>query len=572
MTESHTLSLGDALKQSLEFVRFVVRRFPIVYLALLVTIFTLGLEYAAVSLMMPLAGHSSGASTGVIVVWRAIANFMGLPDQYRTWLWLFLSLMGLRMIAGLSLSVLTVWIGKQVHLSLSSDVFAYIVNLAPIRSLYEKSVGYYINLAGDDTFKSGTLVNGFLQVLVGSLSALVSMLVLWQFSPLALQLLCAFLIICVVLVGVGMVAMLKATGLAINQSRAASTTFIEALNSLRSLRSLKSEEFVTETYHSQMSNYVSQLIRVETIRVFLRTTPALVLIILGLFSIRPGVDLGVPDATVFAATLIIMRVFAALGQILTSGGQLISDVRAMKDIKGLLHILRKSEIKPSIPVHDPIQSLALNRVSFGFDRGFPIFKNFSYEFTTNRLYAIVGPSGCGKSTLADILLGLIPPDQGEVSANGGKLNQTHLRSRVVLVEQHSKIFSGTIRENLLLGLKSSDQELHEALDAVALGETIRELELGLDTRVTYQGENFSGGQRQRIGIARALIRNPDVLILDEATSALDEASRKLVVSRLRAKMSPGIVIFITHDKAIESLADVVLDIGKLNERSLKLIE
>jgi ATP-binding cassette subfamily B protein len=89
---------------------------------------------------------------------------------------------------------------------------------------------------------------------------------------------------------------------------------------------------------------------------------------------------------------------------------------------------------------------------------------------------------------------------------------------------------------------------------------VRELAQGLDTRLTYLGENFSGGQRQRLGIARALIRQPDVLILDEATSALDPATRVEVVAKLRTRMRDGIIIFITHDPAIAALADEVLSI------------
>jgi ABC-type bacteriocin/lantibiotic exporter with double-glycine peptidase domain len=87
------------------------------------------------------------------------------------------------------------------------------------------------------------------------------------------------------------------------------------------------------------------------------------------------------------------------------------------------------------------------------------------------------------------------------------------------------------------------------------------LEHGLDTRLSYLGENFSGGQRQRLGIARALVRQPDLLILDEATSALDPATRIEVVAKLRARMRDGIIIFITHDPEIAALADQVLTIG-----------
>ena len=132
----------------------------------------------------------------------------------------------------------------------------------------------------------------------------------------------------------------------------------------------------------------------------------------------------------------------------------------------------------------------------------------------------------------------------------------------MLVEQQPKIFSSSVKENLLMGLSATDQDLYSALQVVNMESTVRELEQGLDTRLSYLGENFSGGQRQRLGIARALLRKPDVLILDEATSALDPETRVQVVAKLRERMRDGIIIFITHDEEIAALADEVLKIEK----------
>jgi ATP-binding cassette subfamily B protein len=133
----------------------------------------------------------------------------------------------------------------------------------------------------------------------------------------------------------------------------------------------------------------------------------------------------------------------------------------------------------------------------------------------------------------------------------------------MLVEQQPKMFSSTIRDNLLLGARADDEQVFAALEAVNLDGMVRSLEQGLDTRLTYLGENFSGGQRQRFGIARALVHSPDVLILDEATSALDSNTRAEVVAKLRARMRDGIIIFVTHDPEIVVLADEVLSIGGL---------
>ena len=206
--------------------------------------------------------------------------------------------------------------------------------------------------------------------------------------------------------------------------------------------------------------------------------------------------------------------------------------------------------------------MSLQNISFGYGDRARILDDINFNFCAGHTYAIVGPSGAGKSTLADLLLGLSLPDSGKIVVNMGDVALERAHTRFMLVEQQPKIFSTSVRNNLLLGISADDDALYQALEVVNLDDVVRSLELGLNTCLNYQGENFSGGQRQRLGIARALIRQPDVLILDEATSALDPDTRVEVVAKLRSKMRDGIIIFITHDPEIAALADEVLHIGE----------
>jgi ATP-binding cassette subfamily B protein len=209
-----------------------------------------------------------------------------------------------------------------------------------------------------------------------------------------------------------------------------------------------------------------------------------------------------------------------------------------------------------------LESVELKGVDYSYRAGTHVLNGLDFRFEPGKTVAIVGPSGSGKSTLADMLLGLIRPDRGSVLVNGGHGELAALREHVILVEQQARIFSSSVRENLLLGERCDDATLWHALRLVDLEHYVRALPGGLSATFEYQGANLSGGQRQRLGIARALIRHPQVLILDEATSAMDSRVRELVVANLRDFMRDGILIFITHDDGLAAGADVVLHLGR----------
>ena len=165
-------------------------------------------------------------------------------------------------------------------------------------------------------------------------------------------------------------------------------------------------------------------------------------------------------------------------------------------------------------------------------------RGISLNIRAGEKVAIVGESGCGKSTLLKIIMGMEVPTTGAVyydEKDITKLNQRSLRQRIGSVFQFSKLFPGTIYENVTFGCYDnvSEEKVWKALDMACIGEYIRSLPLGLNTEISQSNSSgFSGGQRQRLLIARALIRDPRVLVLDEATSALDNITQKQVLDNI----------------------------------------
>jgi ATP-binding cassette subfamily B protein len=196
----------------------------------------------------------------------------------------------------------------------------------------------------------------------------------------------------------------------------------------------------------------------------------------------------------------------------------------------------------------------------------PALRGLSFTVAAGETIGIVGPSGSGKSTLASLITGFHRPTGGRILLDGADMNTIDLRAyrrHLAVVSQQTILFSGTLRENIIYGARCvTEAELQRAVaDANAL-EFIRELPRGLDTELGASGVQLSGGQRQRIAVARALLRNPRVLILDEATSALDACSEAVVQDALERLAKGRTTFIITHRPAVLRHASQILTLDK----------
>ncbi|KAL8819769.1 MAG: hypothetical protein Q9223_001868 [Gallowayella weberi] len=227
---------------------------------------------------------------------------------------------------------------------------------------------------------------------------------------------------------------------------------------------------------------------------------------------------------------------------------------------------RKPTISPTVgtPVKSARGAIRFENLSFAYPTrpAVNIFKGLDFEIPHGTNVAIVGPSGGGKSTIASLMLRFYSPTQGTITIDGtdiSTMNVKSLRRKIGLVAQEPVLFSGTIAENIAYGKpKASPGEINAAARK-ANCRFIEDFPDGLNTYVGARGAQLSGGQKQRIAIARALVKNPDILILDEATSALDAESETLVNSALGALLAGNnTTISIAHRLSTIKRSDTII--------------
>lgn len=224
--------------------------------------------------------------------------------------------------------------------------------------------------------------------------------------------------------------------------------------------------------------------------------------------------------------------------------------------------------KPLPPIKGQVE---FKDITFSYKEGQPALQHISLKAEPGQMIALVGPSGSGKSTIANLIPRFYDVDSGTISIDGHDIRQVtadSLREQIGLVPQETMLFSTTVMENIRYGrLDATDEEVVEAARAANAEEFIKELPEGYDTRLGERGLNLSGGQRQRLAIARAILKNPRVLILDEATSALDTESEKIVQDALDKLMVGRTSFVIAHRLSTIFNADqiFVVENGHLRE-------
>ncbi|MBD3401964.1 ATP-binding cassette domain-containing protein [candidate division GN15 bacterium] len=353
----------------------------------------------------------------------------------------------------------------------------------------------------------------------------------------------------------------------------------EAVNNTRIVKAFSMEEFESNKFFKSTYNYFRQLLRMTRIRHLslpindFLTTLAGVLILLyaGTKIIEGTGEMSAADFMTF-----IIAMFAMIKPVKNLTSIHVKLQEGMAAAQRIFRVLDTPETIKDIPGARKIDAftdkIEYRDVSFAYVPQEPVLRKVSFEVKRGEVVAVVGPSGAGKSTLFDLLPRFYDPQEGQILIDGHdirELSLSSLRSLMGIVTQETYLFNDTIRHNIAYGQNGlPDERVIEAARMANADRFIKQFDQGYDTIVGNRGVRLSGGQRQRIAIARALLKDPEILIFDEATSSLDTESEALVQEAIDRLMTSRTTLVIAHRLSTIQNADriLVLDRGEIVQR------
>jgi ATP-binding cassette subfamily B protein len=351
---------------------------------------------------------------------------------------------------------------------------------------------------------------------------------------------------------------------------------IENLLGMRLIVASATEKLEAERFREYNSSFIRSLLSMQVLSFLASAMPSTVL------TLSTAVVFLYGGKLVIAQQLTIGGLVAFMGYHL----KLLSPVQNLLGIYtnlltggvALERVFEVMDVPPEVteapvPLSLPYVSRAIGfqNVNFRYAHDVPVLRDVSFTIAAGQMCAIVGASGAGKSTLADLLLRLYDPVSGTITIDNQDIRQLRLedlRRQVAIVEQTPYFFRASVRENIAYGRPEATlDEVRVCAAAAAIDSFIQSLPNGYETIIGERGVTLSVGERQRIALARALLRNPSVLILDEPTSALDPASEAAVTGEWLKVLRGRTVILITHRMSLVEMADlvVVIEDGRVRE-------
>lgn len=473
-------------------------------------------------------------------------------------------------------SYLMSWVGQRVVIDIRGAIFRKLQRLS--MSFYDKNkTGTIMSYVTNDVAalqvamvdKAVELVTEGL-VLVGSIAAM-----LWLDWKLTLFTFCTFPIVLWFMDFFG--KKIRRNGGRIQECTADLTSVLqEVVSSARVVKSFVREDYEIKRFDAQnMTNFYANM---KNIKLNALLTPTVELVAaIGVTVVMWYGGMSVISGTITAGSLIAFLVYAVnianpikrLTRVVSSIQQALA---AGERVFGILDLEENIKELPSAKLLPPVQGyVEFKHVDFAYNKDEQVIEDLSFKVNRGQIVAIVGPSGAGKSTIASLLPRFYDVTNGSIVIDGMDIRDVtlnSLREQVGIVPQETLLFNGSVYDNILYGrLDATKEEVEAAAKAANAHDFIMGLPEGYDTMLGDRGVNISGGQRQRISIARAILKNPQILILDEATSALDTESERVVQEALDRLMVGRTSFVIAHRLSTIKNADriLVMEKGRLVE-------
>lgn len=473
-------------------------------------------------------------------------------------------------------SYLMSWVGQRVVIDIRGAIFRKLQRLS--MSFYDKNkTGTIMSYVTNDVAalqvamvdKAVELVTEGL-VLVGSIAAM-----LWLDWKLTLFTFCTFPIVLWFMDFFG--KKIRRNGGRIQECTAELTSVLqEVVSSARVVKSFVREDYEIKRFDAQnMTNFYANM---KNIKLNALLTPTVELVAaIGVTVVMWYGGMSVINGAITAGSLVAFLVYAVnianpikrLTKVVASIQQALA---AGERVFGILDLEENIKELPSAKLLPPVQGyVEFKHVDFAYNKDEQVIEDLSFKVNRGQIVAIVGPSGAGKSTIASLLPRFYDVTNGSIVIDGMDIRNVtlnSLREQVGIVPQETLLFNGSVYDNILYGrLDATKEEVEAAAKAANAHDFIMGLPEGYDTMLGDRGVNISGGQRQRISIARAILKNPQILILDEATSALDTESERIVQEALDRLMVGRTSFVIAHRLSTIKNADriLVMEKGRLVE-------
>lgn len=363
------------------------------------------------------------------------------------------------------------------------------------------------------------------------------------------------------------------------QERVADITSLlqEALSAIRVIRSFVREDYEIKRFDEQnQANFIAQMKNAKLMAMLAPVVEFLAAISVTMILWYGGME--VIDGNLTAGALIAFLVYAVnlsnpIKRLSRVYGNIQKAMAAAERVFNVLDTEEEIQDASDAKVLPPVKgNVKLNDVKFSYVEGELAIKGISMEAQPGQMVAIVGASGSGKSTIANLIPRFYDLQSGSIEIDGydiRSVTQESLRAQIGIVPQETVLFNGTVYDNIRYGkLDATKEEILAAAKAANAHEFISQMTNGYETQIGERGTLLSGGQRQRIAIARAILKDPQILILDEATSALDTESEKIVQEALDKLMVGRTSFVIAHrlSTIVRANIIIVMDRGEIVER------